>query len=246
MYDDTPTDAHQAQLKLLSSILLEVAHRRQDELPGLLESLQDDVVLTIGRTTRRILGSLSDGVWRYGDRQVHEVFLNADRRNAHPGVSPAEDVLTTLLHEACHVWAKAQGIKDTSRDGRYHNRRFGEIALQIGLDVERDPVIGHRTPGLSAWGRAEYSDLLAELEDGLVLAREPRPREPVPDGEEPADHQEDPATTTTSQPREPKYIFAYCNCQGSRGQRVAIRIAKGSWRPGVIRCDACQSAFQSL
>ena len=37
--------------------------------------------------------------------------------------SPAE-VLGTLLHEAAHALAHARGIKDTSRQGRYHNKHF--------------------------------------------------------------------------------------------------------------------------
>ena len=82
-----PTDAHQATIALLHGVLLEVAHRRQDELPVLVETLQDEVVVTTGGTTRRALGSFTEGAWRYGNRHVHELFLNADRRNSHPGIS---------------------------------------------------------------------------------------------------------------------------------------------------------------
>jgi hypothetical protein len=242
MDDYSPTGAHQALLALLSRVLLEVARRRQDELPGLVETLQDDVVVTTGGTRRRVLGTFTEEIWRYDNRQVHEVFLNADRRDRYPGVSAAEDVLTTLLHEGCHVWAKANGVRDTSRDGRWHNRRFAEVALQIGLDVERDPVIGHQTPGLSVRGRTEYFDLLAELEQGLLLSREPQRQEPESDDEE-LTGQESPAAMTTSQ-QAAKYIFASCACRDGRGRKVTIRVAKGSWRPGVIRCEICQSPFQ--
>jgi len=60
----TPTDAHQAMLALLHRILVEAARRRQDELPGLVETLQDDVLLNAGETRRHALGWFAEGAWR--------------------------------------------------------------------------------------------------------------------------------------------------------------------------------------
>ena len=54
----------------------------------------------------------------------------------------AVDVLGTLLHEATHALAHVRGVQDTSRQGRYHNRRFRDLAEEIGLDVREVPVIG--------------------------------------------------------------------------------------------------------
>jgi len=240
------TDAHQNVVALVTRVLLETARRRQDDLPGLVETLQDDVVVTTGGTTRRAYGWFAEDTWRLGDRQVHELFLNADRRHRQPSVSAAEDVLVTLLHEACHVWAQANRIRDTSRDGRYHNRRFAEIALAIGLAVEKDMVIGHRTPGLSSWARTDYADLLSELERGLVLAREPKPTGPVggtPDAGDEVDENVDANGSTGPVGSPTKYVFASCRCQDARGRLVTIRVAKGSWRPGIIRCVKCHAPF---
>ncbi len=39
----------------------------------------------------------------------------------------ARAVMATLLHEAAHRVACRRGIKDTSRQGRYHNRRFRDL-----------------------------------------------------------------------------------------------------------------------
>jgi hypothetical protein len=243
---DSPTDAHRAVLGLLHEVLVEAARRRQEVLPGLVESLQDDVVLTTGGTSRPAYGWFAESTWRYGDRHVHELFLNADRRVPHPAVSAAEDVLVTLLHEACHVWAQLSGVRDTSRGGRYHNRRFAEIALAIGVAVEKDAHIGHHTPYLLPWARVDYADLLAELGRGLVLAREPRPAEPasdVSDMNDEVDRDDDaggpaglPALTT-------KYIFASCRCRDGRRRPVTIRVAKGSWRPDAIYCSMCKAPF---
>jgi hypothetical protein len=245
VFVDSPTDAHRAMLALLHDSVVEAARRRQDELPGLVETLQDDVVLTMGGTSRPAYGWFAEGAWRFGDRQVHEVFLNADRRPGHPAATPAEDVLVTLLHEACHVWAQLNSVKDTSRDGRYHNRRFAEIALVIGLAVEKHPVIGHHTPGLSSWARADYADLLDKLERGLVLAREPKLTESVgslPDTDGDAGDDDVSGTSGTATPPM-KYVFASCQCQDARQHLITIRVAKGSWRPGTICCSACQAPF---
>jgi hypothetical protein len=242
----SPADAHRAMLALLHRTVVEAARRRQDELPGLVESLQDDVVLTTGGTSRPAYGWFVERAWRYGDRHVHELFLNADRRVPHRLVSVAEDVLVTLLHEACHVWAQLSGVRDTSRDGRYHNRRFAEIALAIGLAVEKDSVVGHRTPGLASWARAEYADLLGELEHGLVLARQPRLPEPVGGDPEPVDDvDEDAGATGSTGPAaaSARYVFASCRCQVGRRNTLTIRVAKGSWRPGVIWCSVCGEPF---
>jgi hypothetical protein len=229
----SPTDAHQATVALCHRVLLECARRRQDQLPGLVETLQDQVVLTTGGTARRAYGWFIEDIWRFGDRRVHELFLNA-HRHASDGraESPAEEVLTTLLHEACHAWAQANSLKDTSRGGQYHNRRFAEIALAIGLAVEPDPRIGHRTPGLAPWAQAEYADLLRELGHGLVLSWEPERRKRPTSGPQPDDG---------SNPA--RYVFASCRCRNARGRTVTIRVASGSWRPDVIRCSICEAAF---
>jgi hypothetical protein len=107
-------------------------------------------------------------------------------------------------------------------------------------------VIGHRTPALSSWARADYSDLLSELGQGLVLAREPKPAEPLsdlPDTNDDADKDIDPTSSPASSGSSAKYIFASCHCQDARRHLVTIRVAKGSWRPGVIRCGECHAPF---
>jgi len=51
-----------------------------------------------------------------------------------------------LLHEAVHGIAAARGVRDTSRAGRYHNRRFLAIAEELGLDHPEEP---HPSSGFS-------------------------------------------------------------------------------------------------
>jgi hypothetical protein len=52
------------------------------------------------------------------------------------------DVLGTLLHEAAHGLAQARSIQETSRQGRYHNRRYATLAAELGLEVTSVKPIG--------------------------------------------------------------------------------------------------------
>ena len=54
---------------------------------------------------------------------LSEVLITHDRLADRPA-----EVLATLLHEAAHSVACKRGIKDTSRQGRYHNHRFQIVA----------------------------------------------------------------------------------------------------------------------
>ena len=52
------------------------------------------------------------------------------------------EVVATLTHECCHHYAFLKGIRDVSRNGYWHNKRFKEIAEQHGLIVERHEKVG--------------------------------------------------------------------------------------------------------
>jgi hypothetical protein len=58
----------------------------------------------------------------------------------------AELSFERLLHEAVHGIAAARGTRDTSRAGRYHNRRFLAIAEELGLEHTEEP---HPSSGFS-------------------------------------------------------------------------------------------------
>jgi hypothetical protein len=76
----------------------------------------------------------------------------------------APEVLATLAHEAAHSVAWQRGIKDTSRQGRYHNHRFQRVAEELGLHVQRDSAFGWTQTHLGGSTAAAYSGVLRELE----------------------------------------------------------------------------------
>lgn len=57
----------------------------------------------------------------------YELNISADYLNR-----PIENIVATLIHEACHLYALMNNIKDTSNQGVYHNKRFKQIAEEIG------------------------------------------------------------------------------------------------------------------
>ncbi|WP_249800746.1 hypothetical protein [Kitasatospora humi] len=74
-----------------------------------------------------------------------------------------------LLHEAAHGLAAAREIRDTSRAGRYHNRRFLLLASELGL---AHPVEPHASSGFSqvtmlAETQERYAATIERLERAL-------------------------------------------------------------------------------
>lgn len=60
-----------------------------------------------------------------------------------------EDVAETMLHEMAHLYNLEHEIKDTSRHGTYHNKKFKETAEKHGLAIEKDVTYGWNTTTLN-------------------------------------------------------------------------------------------------
>jgi hypothetical protein len=82
-------------------------------------------------TTKKIWNDFSTNDKKYEIAIISE-YLNR-------GMLP---VLATLLHEMTHLHNLVNGIKDVTRSGTYHNKRFKEVAECHGLLVEHDKSIG--------------------------------------------------------------------------------------------------------
>lgn len=76
-------------------------------------------------------------VWHSNDSFTRELNLSADYLNR-----PIENVVSTLIHEGCHLYAMQSGIKDTSNNGVYHNKRFKALAEERGLSISRHEKYG--------------------------------------------------------------------------------------------------------
>lgn len=150
-----------------------------------------------------------------GDAAGHlaEVFVGGEglRRGA-------AEVLGTLLHEAAHALADVRGIKDTSRQGRYHNTRFKTLAEELGIEVTKDPRIGWSPTSVPTTTRQRYADTITALTDALRLYRAP----------------EQTGGDTGKSKNPPPCV---CEC----GRR--IRVATSVLEAGPITCGMCGTDF---
>jgi hypothetical protein len=129
------------------------------------------------------------------------------------------DVFGTLLHEAAHALAHARGLHDTSRQGRYHNRRFAQLGDELGLQVEHHAQLGWSLTSLRASTIIAYDSALADLERALLAHRlRERP----------------------SPPRAPNRSGAVAMCACGR----RIRIAPGVLALGPVLCGVCVQPFR--
>jgi hypothetical protein len=116
--------------------------------------------------TMLTLGHFAASTWQYGDTRLPEVMVSGEGLARTP-----HEVLATLLHEAAHGLAHARGVKDTSRQGRWHNQHFKTIATDLGLDITKDPRIGWSVTAIQPRTVADYDAVLAELGTAMSAYR---------------------------------------------------------------------------
>jgi Single-strand binding protein family len=103
------------------------------------------VVASGGEGKRLNLGHFAPHRWQVNGANRHEVLVGGEGLQRGP-----VDVLGTLLPEAAHGLAQARDVRDTSRQGRYHNRRYATLAGELGLEGGQHPadrLVRHHRPG---------------------------------------------------------------------------------------------------
>jgi hypothetical protein len=127
---------------------------------------------TAGRRDRAKLGHFAARRWEHTQLgQLAELFLSGEGLQRGP-----VDLLATLLHEAAHGVAFTRRVKDTSRQGRYHNRHFRALGQELGLELTVDPRIGWSLTTVPAATEAAYRPQLKLLAKALVAHRLPESR----------------------------------------------------------------------
>jgi curved DNA-binding protein CbpA len=203
-------------LQVLEFIWLEI-RRRHPEIPRVVIIIASG---TEGKHTR--FGHHAPGRWNVAGEQRAEIMISGEglRRGAHA-------VLATMLHEAAHALAAERGIQDTSRQGRYHNRKFKTHAEELGITVEHDPRTGWSITTLPGHTAAQYPSHIALLETAITLWR----------------HDEHHTTNGTNGTngttrRNSNLIAAACPCGRS------IRVAASTLAAAPITCQACDGSFE--
>jgi hypothetical protein len=175
------------------------------------------VILGAGSEARRglfKLGHFAAARWQVADQRRAEVLVSGEGLQC-----GAVDVLGTLLHEAVHGLADTRGIQDTSRQGRYHNRRYARLAAEVGLDVACDQQTGWSQTTIPDQLAEAYAAELADLVAALGLWR----------------HAEQQTPTQTSS----RNLLA-CQCPCGR----KLRVAKQTLEQAPIVCGACAEPFE--
>lgn len=103
--------------------------------------LPDPVITISPDKTKGAYGWCScNKIWKKTSKDnaaYYEINICAEYLNR-----PFEEVAATLLHEMAHLYNLEHNIKDTSRHGTYHNKKFKETAEKYGLVIERDAKYG--------------------------------------------------------------------------------------------------------
>lgn len=155
--------------------------------------------------------------WQHGTNRLPEVLVSGEGLKR-----TAAEVLTTLLHEAAHALADVRGVKDTSRQGRWHNANFAQLADELGLDATKDPRLGYSPCTLRDATATTYAVALRKLTAALSAYRHPE------------------LQIGAGSTRKSNNNALACSCQCPR----RIRVAKAVLDDGDITCTLCDAPFQ--
>lgn len=90
---------------------------------------------------------------------------------------PFHDVAGTMLHEMVHLYNLEKGVKDTSRAGTYHNKKFKDSAEAHGLNVAKDEKYGWAITALNNEAYEEVTDFMDFInEESFSIYREEAPK----------------------------------------------------------------------
>jgi hypothetical protein len=153
-----------------------------------------------------------------------------------------------MLHEAVHALAHARGVKDTSRAGKYHNKReFVALAGELGLAWPQGrrphPVIGFSEVQLTEQTLADYADTLAYLGAAIRLYRDTFRRLALLGGQ--GNGRDGGQAGQDGDGQQPtgkagERFKVACGCQPPRSFWIRAK----QYTPGPITCGVCGQDFQ--
>ena len=102
------------------------------------EGILPPVVITVQSSPKAYGHYTTWDAWHQDEKGFREINLSAESLNR-----PIENTIATLIHEMVHHYCAMTGIKEVSRGGTYHNKRFKAEAEKRGLVIGYDSRIGH-------------------------------------------------------------------------------------------------------
>lgn len=83
-----------------------------------------------------------------------------------------EEIICNMLHCMVHEYCKLFGIQESSREGRYHNIKFGEYAEAHGLIVKKTSEEGYITIGIQESVKKLIRQKFTDLRKNMDIAIE--------------------------------------------------------------------------
>lgn len=198
-----------------------------------------DVVVILGSGVERgrlvKLGHWWGGRWIADGQARGEVLLAGEALHL-----PPEHVFEVLLHEAAHGLNAARRIPDTSRGGRYHNRRFAATAAEVLLEAEAMAPYGFAATKLTVAAKERYALTIERLGDAMRIARQIDRGVKLgagAEGELGAGRDHD---GPGGERGRKDAVTAVCGC----GRR--LRMAPSVWEQGAVACGRCGTAFEDV
>lgn len=192
-----------------------------------------DVILTLGagslgeRAGQLRLGHFAADRWQHGENErLPELFVGGEGLQRRP-----VEILGTLLHEAAHAVAHVRGIKDTSRQGRFHNTRFKALAEELGITVANTGSIGWSSTSVPEETADDYAAEVDQLAAALTAYRHREPGAATTNGGGGQGGRSGGRTSNNNG------VAALCAC----GRR--IRTAAATFAAGPITCGLCGDDF---
>lgn len=201
------------------------------------------VVVTTGSGEGVKWGHFRPESWKLAEdgTKLHEFFLASEAL-----AKGATQVLQTTIHEAAHTLSRVRGIKDTSRQGRWHNAAFKKAAEELGLEhkaASADKSHGFSFVTLTQATKDKYAELLTKLERELKLTGL------LPFWLGGSDEEDQGGEKITGKPKKTEgdeegaaksgNLKATCGCE----EPLIIRLSRKVLDLGVVRCDQCEELF---
>jgi hypothetical protein len=176
------------------------------------------IIASGGNGRQRAYGHHAPQRWHAAGADRTEIMVSGE------GLArDAASVLGTLLHEAAHALAAARNIRDTSRQGRYHNQKYKTCAEELGITVEHDQRIGWSITSVPEATARRYAVQIAALTEAMTLWR----------------HAEQQTARGGNGGRSTNLLAACCPC----GR--LIRIAASTLAAAPVICTACDGKFEA-
>src|SRR5262249_55222846 len=119
---------------------------------------------------------------------------------------------------AAHGLAEARDIQDTSRQGRWHNKRFAKLAVELGMSTTKDPKLGYPPCTLTDPTTIAYQGVITGIGDALGAWRHPE-------------------LGIDGKPRTTNGLACQCECPRK------LRISQTVFDAGPIVCPLCTESF---